>query len=61
MLQYIITLIIVISAIVFAVIKIYRSVFKRKSGCNGCSSSYCDDCPLEELKNIPKNQKEKVR
>jgi len=61
MLQTIITLIIVISAIVFAVIKIYRSVFKRKSGCNGCSSSYCDDCPLGELKNIQKNQKEEVK
>lgn len=50
MIQYIITVLIVVTAFIIAVIKIYNNLMKKKDGCNGCDSDNCTGCPLDDLK-----------
>lgn len=57
MIQYIITGIIVLTAVILAARKIYHNLEKKKDGCSGCDSASCTDCPLEDLKQDIENNK----
>ena len=50
MIQKIIVAIIVGIALIIAINRIFKALFKKQEDCSGCSSSDCCGCPLEDLK-----------